>query len=116
VRQFGDAVHRWRFGEIAAPGGESIGDVGVRLDQALTGLAGEHARLSAEGVDQERAWVAVSHAVAIKSAVGVSMGIDPRAWGAIWPQPASLTIMQLRITRDGEIAERHLMCLGAPTD
>ena len=112
----GDALHRWRFGEIAAPGGESMGDVGERLDEALRGFAVEHARLSAEGDDSERAWAAVAHAVAIKSAVGVSLGIDLRSWGAIWPQPASLTIMQLRVTRDGDIAERHLLCLGAPTE
>lgn len=116
IRRDGDAVHRWRFGEIAAPGGESMGDVGGRLDSALVGLAAEHAALSADGGDTERAWAAVSHAVAIKSAVGVSLGIDERSWGAIWPQPASLTIMQLRVTRDGEIAERHLLCLGAPTE
>jgi len=116
VHDYGDALHRWRFGEVAPPGGESMADVGERLDEALRGFAVEHARLSAEGDDVERAWAAASHAVAIKSAVGVSLGIESRSWGAIWPQPASLTIMQLRVTREGDIAERHLMCLGAPTE
>lgn len=111
----GDAVHRWRFGEIPAPGGESFEDVGRRLDEALRGFAAEHARLSAAGDDVERAWSAVAHAVAIKCAVGVSLGVDKRSWGAMWPEPASLTIVQLRVSRQGEIIERHLMCLGAPT-
>lgn len=115
VGRDGDAVHRWRFGEIPAPGGESFGDVGARLDQALRGFAAEHARLSESGDDVERAWSAVAHAVAIKCAVGVSLGVDKRSWGAMWPEPASLTILQLRISSEGDIVERHLMCLGAPT-
>lgn len=114
--EYGDAIHRWRFGEIAPPGGESMGDVGERVDAAIVDLAAEHARLSESGDDTPRAWACVSHAVAIKSAVGVSMGMDRRLWGSMWPQPASLTLIQLRVTRDGSIAERHLMCLGAPTD
>lgn len=115
VSGYGNALHDWRFGESAPPGGESMADVGGRLDQALRELAADHARLSAAGDDVERAWAAVSHAVAIKSAIGVSLGIDSRSWGAMWPQPASLTILQLRVTPAGDIAERHLMCLGAPT-
>ncbi len=115
MARYGDAVHRWRFGEIPAPGGESFDDVGARLDNALRGFAAEHARLSAAGGNVERAWSAVAHAVAIKSAVGVSLGVDKRSWGAMWPEPASLTILQLRVSHDGDIVERHLMCLGAPT-
>jgi len=113
--EYGDAIHDWRFGEAAPQGGESMADVGARVDEVLRGLGAEHARLSAAGDDAERAWAAVSHAVAIKCAVGISLGVDLRSWGAMWPQPASLTILQLRVTRDGDIAERHLMCLGAPT-
>ena len=113
--EYGDGIHRWRFGEESPPGGESMADVGVRLDEVLRGFGSEHARLSASGNDVERAWAAVSHAVAIKCAVGVSLGVDRRSWGAIWPQPASLTIVKLRVTRDGDIVERHLLCLGAPT-
>ena len=112
----GDAIHQWRYGTIAAPGGESLPHVGERMDAALRDLAAEHARLSEAEGDTERAWACVSHAVAIKSAVGVSMRMHIGAWGAIWPQPASITIMQLRVTRDGAIAERHLLCVGAPTD
>lgn len=116
LSQDGDALHRWRFGEIAVPGGESMADVGARLDELLRGLAAEHAALAAAGDDAARAWTAVSHAVAIKSAVGVSLGVDTKSWGSMWPEPASLTILQLRVTPAGDIAERHLLCLGAPTN
>ena len=112
----GDAIHQWRYGTIAAPGGESLPHVGERLDAAMRDLALEHARLAADGDNVERSWACVSHAVAIKCAVGVSMRMHVGAWGAIWPQPASITILQLRVTRDGDIAERHILCVGAPTD
>ena len=112
----GDAIHHWRFGEHAPAGGESIVDVGHRMEEVFTELSAEHARRCADGDDQDRAYALATHAVAIKSAVGHSMGLDHRQWGSLWPQPASLTILQLRVTRDGEIAERHLLCLGAPVD
>jgi probable phosphoglycerate mutase len=112
----GDAIHHWRFGEHAPEGGESIVEVGERMDHAFVDLAAEHARLCVDGDDRDRAYALATHAVAIKSAVGHSMGLDHRQWGSLWPQPASLTILQLRVTRDGEIAERHLLCLGAPVD
>ena len=111
-----EIMHRWRFGEVPALGGESFGDVGARVDAALVDLAAEHARLAREGDGGDRAWAAVAHAVAIKSAVGVSMGLPADRWGALWPVPASLTMLQLRVTAQGEIVERHLMCMGAPTD
>ena len=114
AERFGDAIHRWRFGEIAAPGGESIPDVGARFDAFLVDAAAEHASLCAEE-DVARAWAVASHAVAIKSAVGVSLSMPATHWGHIWPQPASLTLLQLRVRTDGTIAERHLLCLGAPT-
>ncbi len=112
----GDAIHQWRYGTIAAPAGESLPHVGERLDAAMRDFAAEHARLAVEESDVERSWACVSHAVAIKCAIGVSMRMHVGAWGAIWPQPASMTILQLRVTRDGDIAERHILCVGAPTD
>jgi probable phosphoglycerate mutase len=108
----GDAIHRWRFGEIRAPGGESIPDVGERMDDLLRFLAAEHAALCAAGDDVHRSYALASHAVAIKSAIALSMKMDVTAWGSIWPQPASISILELRITADGDIAERHLLCLG----
>ena len=115
ARDYGDAVHQWRFAQIPAPGGESIPQVGERLDALLRDLAREHARLCEEK-DTHRTYALTSHAVAIKSAVGFSLGVDERQWASMWPQPASLTILQLRVTESGDIAERHLLCLGAPVD
>jgi probable phosphoglycerate mutase len=109
-------MHRWRFGEIPAEGGESFGDVGARVDRLMVDLAAAHARAARDGADEQRTWVAVSHAVAIKCVVGTSMGMPSDRWGAIWPVPASLTMIQLRVSTDGEIVERHLMSVGSPTD
>ncbi len=114
--RFGDAIHRWRFGELAAPGGESLPQVGARVDALMRELAAEHAERCAAGDDEHRAYALASHAVAIKSAIGLSMKMDPSAWGSVWPQPASISILELRITAGGEIAERHLLCLGDPVD
>ena len=115
AERYGDAIHRWRFGEIEAPGGESIPDAGARVDGLVRELAREHAARCAEGDDAHRAYVLASHAVAIKSCIGLSTRMDTRAWGSLWPQPASVTIMELRIAKDGEIAERHLLCFGETT-
>lgn len=112
AERFGDAIHRWRFGQYAAPGGESFPDVGARLDSLLVDLAAEHAGLCAAGQDFPRAYALASHAVAIKSAIAVSMKMDTSVWGAIWPAPASVSILELRVTTTGAIAERHLLCLG----
>ncbi|MFW7415750.1 histidine phosphatase family protein [Demequina sp. SO4-18] len=112
----GDALHRWRFGEISAPAGESIPEVGARFDDFLMEAAAEHARRCAEGDDQARAWAVASHAVAIKSAVGVSLAMPTTHWGQIWPSPASLTMLRLHVHADGTISERHVLCVGSPTD
>lgn len=112
----GTGLSDWRIGARSAPGGESLKDVGQRMDQLLVELAAEHAAKGASGDDVGRTYALATHAVAIKSAVGVAMGIDVRQWNNIWPSPASLTILQLRVTTTGDISERHLMCLGAPTE
>ncbi|WP_062133263.1 histidine phosphatase family protein [Demequina aestuarii] len=114
--QFGDAIHRWRFGEIPAPAGESIPQVGERFDEFLVEAATDHARRCVDGDDQARAWAVASHAVAIKSAVGVSLAMPTTHWGQIWPSPASLTMLRLHVHADGTIAERHVLCVGARTD
>jgi probable phosphoglycerate mutase len=116
AERFGDAIHRWRFGQYAAPGGESFPDVGARLDSLLVDLAAEHAALCAAGDDAPRAYALASHAVAIKSAIAVSMKMDASVWGSIWPQPASVSILELRVATNGSIAERHLLCLGQPVE
>ncbi len=110
----GDDIHRWRFGEIPAPGGESMSEVGARMTELVEQLAAAHAAECMDGDDRARTIALVSHAVAIKSCVGQALNVDLRQWASIWPSPASLTIMQFRVTASGEIAERHLLCLGAP--
>ena len=114
--RYGDQIHRWRFGELAPAGGESIPQVGARLDEFIRDVAAEHARQCGDSEDTPRAWAVASHAVAIKSAVGVSLAMPTSHWGQIWPLPASLTVIQLRVRTDGSIAERHVFCVGAPTD
>ncbi|MDE0572912.1 histidine phosphatase family protein [Demequina sp. B12] len=115
AQRYGDAIHQWRFAQLAPPGGESIPQVGERMDSFLRDIAAQHAALAADGKDELRTWAVASHAVAIKSAVGVSLGMDASTWGAIWPQPASLTALRLHIANDGQIRERHVLCVGAPT-
>lgn len=111
----GDAIHEWRFGRVPAPGGESIGQVGERMDDLIRELAAQHAQRCVED-DRDRSYALTSHAMAIKSAVGVSLGMDVSQWASMWPVPASYTIIQLRVTAHGEIAERHLLALGVPVD
>lgn len=108
-----EALHEWRFGAASAPGGESIPQVGERMNSLVIDLAAHHA--ASDSNSRAAATALVSHAVAIKSLVGISMKMDPAMWGSMWPQPASLTMLQLHFNSDGTIAERHLMCLGSPT-
>ena len=112
AERHGDDIHRWRFGEIPAPEGESIPEVGRRIDGLVTDLAREHAERCVAGDDDHRLYALASHAVAIKSIVALSMGMDLRSWGAIWPRPASTTILEFRVNREGEVTERHLLCMG----
>lgn len=108
-----EAINAWRFGRAAAPEGESIPEVGARLDAYARSLAAEHAQLARDGDDSPRTWALASHAVAIKSLIGVSLGAHESTWGSIWPQPASYSILQFRVETSGEIEERHLWCMGA---
>ncbi|WP_084073341.1 histidine phosphatase family protein [Demequina sp. NBRC 110052] len=114
ARDGAEALAAWRAGEAAAPDGESLPQVGARVDDLVTDLARAHADACA--ADDAAATLALaSHAVVIKAAVGVSLGAAVGAWGRIWPAPASLTVLQLRVTADGEIAQRHVLAVGVPT-
>ncbi|WNM28439.1 histidine phosphatase family protein [Demequina capsici] len=115
VARDGGALLQWRDGEVAPPGGESLAQVAVRVDGLVADLAAEHARLCVSDGDHGRSIALASHAVAIKSVVGLSLEAPERRWSRLWPSPASLTIVQLRVTTDGTVAERHLLCVGAPT-
>jgi probable phosphoglycerate mutase len=97
------ALERWhREADFAAPGGESMVDVGARVRAGLE-------RLVAEGVD--RTVVVVSHSVAIRAAVGVTLGVPTAAWGSVRVAPASVTIV--RWWADGA---REVAVVGMPTD
>lgn len=111
----GDLIHRWQQGDTPAPGGESINDVTARLGDFIAALAADHARACATD-DAPRSVAVASHAVAIKAAVAAALGFPSQAAARIWPVPASVTIMQLRVTESGHVAEGHLLGLGVPTD
>lgn len=113
ARGIPEALNEWRYGGGSTPGGETFPEVGDRMDSLVVDLAAHHA--ASESKTKAAAIALVSHAVAIKALVGISMKMDSSVWGAMWPQPASLTILQLKVNADGTIAERHLMCLGSPT-
>lgn len=116
IERDGEAIHRWRRAEIEAPGGESIAAVGARGHALVADLARDHAAACVAGSDVPRAIALVSHAVAIKSTVGSALGMPASHWGAIWPAPASTTILQVRARQDGSVVEQHLLALGVPVD
>lgn len=111
----GDLIHHWQAGNTPAPGGESIADVVARLQEFITSMAHEHAQ-ACERDDVPRSVAVASHAVAIKSAVGAALDLDPASAARMWPVPASLTILQLRVSASGEVADGHVLCMGAPTE
>lgn len=88
--------------DLRPPGGESIEDVGRRLQGGLD-------RLLAEGVD--RTVVVVSHAVSIRAALGVTMGAQPSSWSQLRVAPASVSIVRLFADRRDEIA-----VVGVPSE
>lgn len=88
--------------DVRPPGGESIVDVGRRLGAALDGLL-------AAGSD--RTVVVVSHAVAIRACLGLTMGAQPSSWSRLRVAPASVSIV--RLFPDG----RHEVAVaGAPSE
>ena len=47
--------------------------------------------------------------------VAAAMGFAPGTVAKIWPTPASLSLVQLRVTPEGEIHDGHLLALGVPS-
>ncbi|NYD85029.1 histidine phosphatase family protein [Cellulomonas oligotrophica] len=88
-------------GHVRPPGGESVADVGERLRVALDGLRG----------GGERTVVVVSHAVAIRAALGVTLGSAPGTWSQLRVAPASVSIVRLYTDRRDEVA-----VAGAPSE
>lgn len=98
-----DLVRRWHLeGDVRAPGGESLVDIGARVGAGLE-------RLLADGVD--RTVAIASHTIAIRSAVGVTLGLQPSRWASVRVPPASVTV--LRWWADGG---REVTVVGMPTD
>ena len=88
--------------DVRPPAGESITDVGVRMRRALDALL-------AGGVD--RTVVVVSHAVAIRAAVGLALGAQPSSWSQLRIAPASVSIV--RLFQDGRT---EVAVAGAPSE
>ncbi|MEN0129696.1 MAG: bifunctional RNase H/acid phosphatase [Brevundimonas sp.] len=89
-------------GDVEPPGGESIAQVGERLRRGLDSLL-------AGGTG--RTVVVVSHAVAIRAAIGVAMGAQPSSWSQLRVAPASVSI--IRLFADG----RHeIAVVGVPSE
>ncbi len=83
------------LGTVRPPGGESIADVGERVRAGLDGL-----RAAGGG----HTVVVVSHAVAIRAMLGVTMGAQPGSWSQLRVAPASVSIVRLFSDRRDEIA------------
>lgn len=88
--------------DLRPDGGESIADVGERIGAGLDALL-------AEGTD--RTVVVVSHAVAIRAALGRTMGAQPGSWSQLRVAPASVSIVRLFADKRDEVA-----VAGAPSE
>jgi len=80
---------------VRAPGGESVLDVGERLASLFADLLA-----SARG----RTVVVVSHAIAIRAALGTAMGVEPAAWSRLRVSPASVSVVRLYADGRHELA------------
>jgi probable phosphoglycerate mutase len=89
-------------GHTAAPGGESMSDLGERVGAGLRSLV-------PGGVG--RTTVVVSHAMAIRAAVGIAFGAPASQWTRTRITPASVSI--LRAWADGAI---EATVVGCPPD
>ncbi|HEY0119619.1 MAG TPA: histidine phosphatase family protein [Cellulomonas sp.] len=87
----------WHTEGLVRPpgGGESVADVGARVRAGLR-------RLQALG--GPRTVVVVSHAVAIRAMLGVTMGANPGSWSQLRVAPASVSMIRLFSDRRDEIA------------
>ena len=86
--------------DFRAPGGESLLDIGARVEAALTGVA---------AVGSGSTTVVVSHVMAIRAALGVTMGLPPTAW--TWQRILPTSVSVVRWWPDGM---RELVVAGLP--
>lgn len=89
-------------GRVAPPGGESLVDLGARVRAGLLDLRAAHAGQTV---------AVVSHAMAIRAAVGLAAGTDPSAWLRTRITPASVSIVRLWPDDTAE-----LTVVGCPPD
>lgn len=115
IERYGRQILLWQDANVRAPEGESIADVGARGLAWIEDLARAHAANPASE-HTPVSIAAVSHAVAIKATVGAVMGFPLERASRVWPLPVSLTIVQVRVTPQGEVGDAHLFCLGAPVE
>lgn len=95
-------------GTVAAPGGESVADVGVRVRAGLRELV----RTQLETAPPAgRTVVVVGHAVQVRAAIGVAVQAPPDQWSRFRVPPASVSI--LRLWADGT---SELVTQGVPSD
>ncbi|MCB7135459.1 bifunctional RNase H/acid phosphatase [Cellulosimicrobium marinum] len=95
-------------GTVAAPGGESAADVGVRVLAGLQDLVTTHL---ADAPAAGRTVVVVGHAVQVRAAIGVAVQAPPDQWSRFRVPPASVSI--LRLWGDGT---SELVAQGVPSD
>lgn len=88
--------------DVRPENGESIADVGERIGAGLDGLL---------AAGRDRTVVVVSHAVAIRAALGRTMGAQPGSWSQLRVAPASVSIVRLFEDRRDEVA-----VAGAPSE
>lgn len=88
--------------DVRPEGGESIADVGERIGGGLDALL---------AVGTPRTVVVVSHAVAIRAALGRTMGANPGSWSQLRVAPASVSIIRLFEDKRDEVA-----VAGAPSE
>lgn len=84
-----------------APGGESMLDIGARVERALAAVT---------KAGRDRTTVVVSHVMAIRAALGVTMGLPPTAW--TWQRILPTSVSIVRWWPDGM---RELVASGVPS-
>lgn len=102
-RDDADTLRRWyQDGTVRAPDGESLEDVGRRVGAGLAGL-GETAL--------GRTVVVVSHAMAVRAALGVTLRAPVASWTGLRVTAGSVSVV--RWWADGG---REVVVAGLPTD
>lgn len=95
-------LRQWHTGSVAPDGGESLADVGARVQQAVADLL---------AADAQRTLVAVSHKSVIRSVLGSVLGMPTSKWVQLRVPLASVSIVRQWANGYGE-----LVVAGWPVD